>query len=141
MFTARLEQLGFQAAQAIPLRLRNEVIGALNIFRFNPGLLGEEDARLGQAFADVATVGLLQERAMNARDVLAAQLQTALNTRIVLEQAKGMLAERAGLQMGDAFELMRSYARGHGEKLKDVARRIIDGTFVGQVDRPTQPAP
>lgn len=96
---------------------------------------------LGQAFADVATVGLLQERAVNARNVLAEQLQHALNSRIVLEQAKGMLAERSGLQMSDAFELMRTYARGHGQKLSDVAARIIDGTFVGVVDRPAQPAP
>ncbi len=128
-FTTRLEQLGFHAAQAIPMRLRNDVIGALNLFRTSPGVLSESDARLAQALADVATVGLLQERAVTARDTLAEQLQTALNSRIVLEQAKGMIAERTGLQMSEAFQLLRDYARKHGEKLSDVAGRVIDGSF------------
>lgn len=128
-FTKRMEELGFQSVHAIPLRLRSEIIGALNLFRKEPGLLSTADSRLGQALADVATVGILQERAMTARGQLAEQLQTALNSRIVLEQAKGMLAERTGLQMGASFELMRAYARGHGEKLSDVAGRIIDGTL------------
>lgn len=128
-FTGRLEQLGFQAAQAIPMRLRTEVIGALNIFRTTPGLLSDADARLAQALADVATVGLLQQRAVTARDTLAEQLQTALNSRIVLEQAKGMIAERTGLQMGEAFQVLRDYARKHGDKLSDVAVRVIDGSF------------
>lgn len=126
-FTARMEDVGFQSAQAIPLRLRSEVIGALNIFRSTPGLLGPADTRLAQAFADVATVSLIQERSISARDLLAEQLQAALNSRIVLEQAKGMLAERAGLAMGEAFEIMRDRARGNGERLSEVAGRIISG--------------
>jgi len=138
-FTARLEDLGFSAAQAIPLRLRTQVIGALNIFRIEPGLLTAPDFRLGQAFADVATVGLLQERAMSASGALAEQLQTALNSRIVLEQAKGMLAERAGLQMGEAFKLMRDHARGRGELLSDVAARVINGTMATDLEPSRKP--
>ncbi|MDQ3732632.1 MAG: GAF and ANTAR domain-containing protein [Actinomycetota bacterium] len=144
-FTVRLEQLGFHAAQAIPMRLRTQVIGALNIFRTSPGVLSESDSRLAQALADVATVGLLQERAVSARDILAEQLQTALNSRIVIEQAKGMIAERAGLQMTEAFQLLRGHARKHGTKLSDVAARVIDGSFHAGPERSpksasTQPA-
>lgn len=140
-FTTRLEQLGFHAAQAIPLRLRSEVIGALNIFRKSPGVLSPSDTRLAQALADVATVGLLQERAVTARDTLAEQLQTALNSRIVLEQAKGMIAERTGLQMSEAFQILRAYARRHGDKLSDVAARVIDGSFAHVLQPGKKPVP
>jgi len=136
-FTAHLEASGFQSAQAMPMRLRNHVIGALNIFRARPGLLNPADTRLGQAFADVATVGLLQERAMTASGLLAEQLQTALNSRIVLEQAKGMLSERAGVHVDEAFKMMRDHARRGGERLSDVAAAIIDGKLV--TDRESSP--
>lgn len=129
-FTARLEQLGFQSAQAIPMCLRDQTIGALNLFRTEPGLLSPAQARLGRAFADVATIGLIQERAMTASDLLGTQLQTALDSRILLERATGMLAERTGQPMDAAFRLMRTHARGRGERLHDVAARIIDGTLV-----------
>jgi AmiR/NasT family two-component response regulator len=79
--------------------------------------------------ADVATVGLLQERAIAAQELLAEQLQTALSSRVLLEQAKGMLAERTGLPMDQAFQLMRGYARGHSRPLREIAERIIDGTI------------
>ncbi len=117
------------SAQALPMRLRDQVIGALNIFRTAPGLLNPTHTRLGQAFADVATVGLIQERAITAGNLLGEQLQAALNSRIVLEQAKGMLAERTYLQTSEAFQVMRDYARGHGTRLSDVAARVIDGTL------------
>lgn len=129
VFTERLLQLGFACAQALPMRLRNETIGALNIFRTDPEPLAEPDLRIGQAMADVATVGLLQERAIAARELLATQLQTALTSRVQLEQAKGMLAERAGLPMDQAFQVMRSYARSHNRRLSEVAAQIIDGTI------------
>lgn len=140
-FTSRLQELGFGSAQAIPLRLRSETIGALNIFRSGPGRLSPERERLGQALADVATIGLLQERVIAARDVLAEQLQSALNSRIVLEQAKGILAERSGLGVNEAFDIMRRHARSNGLKLTAVAADIIDGSptdLSGSAGRPRQ---
>jgi GAF domain-containing protein len=137
VFTNRLQELGFRSAQAVPMRLRNETIGTLNIFRATPGLLTDDDLRIGQAMADVATIGLLQERAIAAREVLATQLQGALDSRIQLEQAKGMLAERRGLQMDEAFQLMRGYARGHNRRLSEVAAQIIDGSIDSDLLRPS----
>jgi transcriptional regulator with GAF, ATPase, and Fis domain len=128
-FTPQLQQLGFRSAQALPMRLRSETIGALNLFRTEPGRLSEADLGIGQAMADVATVGLLQERAIAARELVATQLQAALTSRVVLEQAKGMLAQGAGLTMDQAFQLMRGYARSNNRRLSEVAARIIDGTL------------
>jgi transcriptional regulator with GAF, ATPase, and Fis domain len=128
-FTEQLRGLGFRSAQALPMRLREQTIGALNLFRTRPGRLSEADLAIGQAMADVATVSLIQERALAASELLATQLQTALTSRIQLEQAKGMLAQRTGLPMGQVFQLMRDYARHRGHRLSDVAARIIDGTI------------
>ncbi|TKG59274.1 GAF and ANTAR domain-containing protein [Prauserella endophytica] len=128
-FTKELQGLGFHSAQALPMRLRDQTIGALNLFRLQPGQLNQADLSLGQAMADVATVGLLQERAIAASELLATQLQTALASRVQLEQAKGVLAQRAGLPMDEAFQVMRAYARSHNRRLSDVAAQIIDGTL------------
>jgi GAF domain/ANTAR domain len=128
-FTEQLQGLGFRSAQALPMRLRAETIGALNLFRTRPGRLSEADLGIGQAMADVATVGLIQERALAASELLATQLQTALTSRVQLEQAKGMLAQRTGLPMVEVFELMRTYARHRGHRLSDVAAHILDGTL------------
>jgi hypothetical protein len=141
-FTPQLQQLGFHCAQALPMRLRSETIGALNLFRTEPGPLSEADLGIGQAMADVATVGLLQERAIAARELVATQLQGALTSRVVLEQAKGMLAQRAGLSLDQAFQLMRGYARSNNRKLSDVAAGIIDGSLGNNLlgtDRRTRP--
>ena len=124
-FTEQLRGLGFHSAQALPMRLRTETIGALNLFRLEPGQLGLADLRAGQAMADVATVGLIQERAIAASELLATQLQTALTSRVQLEQAKGVLAERAGMPMDQAFQLMRDYARSRGHRLSDVAAQVV----------------
>jgi GAF domain-containing protein len=126
-FTEQLQGLGFRSAQALPMRLRDQTIGALNLFRLKPGRLGEADLGIGQAMADVATVGLIQERAIAASELLATQLQTALHSRVQLEQAKGVLAERTGLPMDQAFHLMRDYARGNNRRLSDVAAQITSG--------------
>lgn len=128
-FTSRITALGFGCAQAIPLRLRNETIGAMNLFRTSPGLMSVEDQRLAQALADVATIGLMQERTIAAQELLAEQLQTALNGRVRLEQAKGVVAERAGVPMDQAFRLMRHHARSRGLRLADIASQVIDGSF------------
>ncbi len=118
---------GFAAVQALPLRLRDEVIGAMNLFRRAPGRLDETGLRVGQAMADVATIGLLQERNFRHQEVLAEQLQGALNSRVVIEQAKGILAERLGLDMGQAFELLRSQARVQQRRLAELAGAVASG--------------
>jgi hypothetical protein len=126
-FTPRLAQAGFASAQAIPMRLRDEVIGALNVFRVVPGALSDVDMRLARALADVATVGILQQRILSARDLLAEQLQGALNSRVLIEQAKGVLAERTGTSVDQAFVLMRTHARRTGAHLHAVAADIVTG--------------
>lgn len=127
LFTARLEQAGFASAQAVPMRLRDDVIGALNVFRVTPGVLAPADMKLARALADVATVGLLQERTIRARDRLAEQLQGALHSRVLIEQAKGVLAERSGLEVDQAFVAMRTHARHQGIPLRTVADDVIHG--------------
>jgi transcriptional regulator with GAF, ATPase, and Fis domain len=119
---------GFAAVQALPLRLRDEVIGAMNLFMAVPGRLDETGLRVGQALADVATIGLLQERNFRHQEVLAEQLQGALNSRVAIEQAKGTLAERLGLDMGQAFELLRKQARTQSRRLAELAGAVASGT-------------
>ncbi|MEX5717429.1 GAF and ANTAR domain-containing protein [Geodermatophilus maliterrae] len=128
-FTARLEQAGFSSAQAVPMRLRDEVIGAVNVFRVATGALSEADMRLARALADVATVGLLQERTIRSRDLLAEQLQAALNSRVLIEQAKGVLAERTGIEVGEAFTVLRAHARRTGVPLHALAAQVVSGTL------------
>lgn len=118
---------GFHSVEAAPMRLRDEVIGALNLFRRSSGRLSDTDSAIGRALADVATIGLLQERSVREARVLAEQLQTALNSRVVIEQGKGVVAERGGLSMESAFEVLRTYARNHNRRLAEVALDIIEG--------------
>lgn len=125
--TDRLESAGYASAQAVPMRLRDEVIGALNIFSRKPGALGAEDMRLARALADVATVGILQERSIRTRERLAEQLQGALNSRVLIEQAKGVLAARHGLTVEQAFTAMRTHARRRGLQLPALANGIVHG--------------
>jgi GAF domain-containing protein len=127
-FAVAAGEAGFAAVHAIPMRLRAEVIGALNFFDVRPGPVGSDKLRIGQALADVATIGLIQQRAIRDRDVLTEQLQTALNSRVLIEQAKGVLAERLGLDMADAFRLLRSSARNSNRSLSDLAHALVDGT-------------
>jgi len=110
------------------MRLREQVIGALNLFRASPGVLAAADVRVGQAMADVATISLLHERSMRHSDTLNEQLQAALNSRVIIEQAKGKLAERLGLDMDQAFGLLRDYARTHNRRLSDLAQAFVDGS-------------
>src|SRR6478609_943653 len=127
-FAAAAGQAGFSAVQALPMRLRDQVIGALNLFRDTPGAFDPASVRIGQALADVATIGLLHERSMRRSDTLNEQLQTALNSRVVIEQAKGKLAERLGIDMTQAFSLLRSASRDRNLRLADLAQAFIDGT-------------
>ncbi len=127
-FAVAAQQAGFAAVQALPMRLREQVIGALNLFRASPGAFSPADIRVGQAMADVATIGLLHERSMRHSDSLNEQLQTALNSRVVIEQAKGKLAERLGVDMDQAFNLLRDFARARNLRLSNLAQAFIDGS-------------
>src|SRR6266498_1024446 len=127
-FTAQARQIGFASVHALPMRLRTDTIGALNLFGNQPGALDPDTIRLGQALADVATIGLLQARAIHHRDTLAEQLQTALNSRVIIEQAKGVIAERRRLDMEKSFTLLRSTARTSNRRLSDLARAVVDGS-------------
>jgi len=127
-FAAAAADVGFVAVHALPMRLRNDVIGALNLFDTRAGALDEERLRIGQALADVATIGLLQQRAIRRRDALTEQLQEALNSRILIEQAKGVLAERLGIEVAEAFKVLRNTARSHNRRLSDLARAVVDGS-------------
>ncbi len=110
--TAAREQ-GFTAVQAVPMRLREQIIGALNLFRSMPTAIPAETIAMAQSFANVATISILQTRALQHSEIVTEQLQTALNSRILIEQAKGILAERRHITVAEAFTLMRTYARNH----------------------------
>jgi hypothetical protein len=127
-FTAAAVEVGFAAVQALPMRLRQDIVGTLGFFDAETGPLDEGKLRIGQALADVATIGLLQHRAIRHRDVLTEQLQTALNSRVVIEQAKGVLAERLHLDMDDAFLILRDGARSRNQRLSDLAQAVVDGS-------------
>lgn len=120
---------GFRSAIALPLRLRGTTIGALNLFRHTPGSLGTDDLAVAQAFADIATIGILQRRAVEDARNVNGQLSAALESRVVIEQAKGMVAERTGRAMGASFELLRDHARRNNVRLADVAKDVIDGAL------------
>jgi GAF domain-containing protein len=120
---------GFMSVQAIPMRVRGETIGALNLFRATAGRIAARDFPLGQGMADIAAIALLHERTIReSRDVVQ-QLQGALTSRVVIEQAKGILAEHAGIGVDAAFTKLRIYARAHNQRLSDVASELIDGTL------------
>ena len=119
--------LGFHSVHVLPMRLRDDVIGALNLFRLPPGRLNAADLSACQALADVATISLLHDRAVQEGRLLGEQLQIALNNRVLIEQAKGVLSERSNVDMDDAFRLLRSHARSHNLLLSDVAHALIDG--------------
>jgi GAF domain-containing protein len=135
-FTAVAGATGYVAVHALPMRLRDTVIGAMNLFGATPGALDDEALHLAQAFADIATIGILHERTIRQHEAVTEQLQGALNTRILIEQAKGVLAERLSVSMDDAFELMRDQARSSNRKLRDIAAAVI-----GRPDPGTDPRP
>ena len=124
---------GFHAAHAFALRLRWRVLGALNLFRVELGGLSPADVAAGQALADVAAISLCQVRALSDSQLVTDQLQHALESRVAIEQAKGMLAERAGVGMDDAFRRLRGYARGTRSLLVDVAAEVVSGTLSADV--------
>src|SRR5688572_23057732 len=112
-FAAEALAAGFQSVHALPMRLRGSVMGALNPFRVTSGELDQADLDVAQAFADVATIAILQHRAAREAQFVNEHLTHALNSRIVIEQAKGMIAERLGLDMERSFATIRRHARNH----------------------------
>ena len=122
-------QLGFVTFHAFPMRLRHQTIGALNIYSSRTDVLGEAELGVTQALADVATIGLMQARLIGDQSLLTEQLQGALTTRVMIEQAKGMLAERTGLTVPQSFSVMRAFARRQSVTLASVAAGIVDGSL------------
>jgi len=125
VFAPRAVAAGFRSVHAFPMRLRQEVIGALNLFSTDVGRLEPADIRLVQALADVATIGLLQERAIRRGEVLSEQLQGALNSRVIIEQAKGALAQIHGCSVDEAFTRLRSHCRANNLLLSTVANGVV----------------
>jgi hypothetical protein len=124
-FTPAALEAGFLSAYAVPMRLREERIGALNLFANRTFGLIEPDEIIAQAMADVATIGILHERFIRQREEVSEQLRAAFNARIALEQAKGIVAEAMGTDVDEAFALMRGYTRRHRLLLSEVAGRLI----------------
>jgi ANTAR domain len=124
-FAVQAHAAGFAAVHAPPLRLRADCIGVLNLFTTDPDPLDPPTVKVGQALADIATIGLLQERAIRRRQVLAEQLEGALHSRILIEQARGVLAARFNLDMAAAFNYLRDQARSTNQRLTDVAWQTI----------------
>ena len=128
-FTPRARETGYSTTHAIPLRLRDRVVGALNLFQTATRHLTDDDIVLAQALADVATITIMQQRTLERSHIENAQLSGALHSRVLVEQAKGVLAERWDTSVDEAFQAMRGYARNHHLRLTDLARNIVDGSF------------
>ncbi|WP_431683298.1 GAF domain-containing protein [Kitasatospora sp. KL5] len=128
-FASQARQIGFVTANAIPMRLRGRVIGTLGLFQSTPGRLSADNVMLAQALADVATVAILQQRTLDDSETERGQLQYALTSRIAVEQAKGILAERWQLPLDDAFTALRAYARAQHIQLAELAAEITRGGF------------
>ena len=127
-FAPAAYQMGFAGVHAIPMRLRDQVIGTLNLFRREPDGLDQPVARAARALVDVATIGILQERAVRQQELVAEQLQAALHSRVMIEQAKGVLAERNHVTPDQAFLILRRYARNHNRPLTALAADVTHGT-------------
>lgn len=128
-FQAAAAQQKFVAVYATPLRLRGQVLGAMNLFSGSTGVLNPEDAAVAQALADVATIGILQERNIRESGVVAVQLQRALESRVLIEQAKGVLSAMGDMDVDAAFAALRTYARTNNLTLRDVAEGVTTRTL------------
>ncbi len=127
LFVPAAVAAGFRSVAALPLRLRDQTIGGLNLFHDGADPVPAADQRLAQALADVATIGILQQRSAHRSALLAEHLQLALNSRVIIEQAKGILAERNAVEMTTAFDALRRHARHRNIKLTDLARAVVRG--------------
>lgn len=129
-FAEAARESGYASVHAIPLRLRGTALGSLNLFRETPGRLNESDAVAAQALSDVATISILQERALRETDLARDQLQRALDSRVVIEQAKGVVSYTHDLDMDESFRRIRDYARSNQLRLSDVARAVVARNLV-----------
>jgi GAF domain-containing protein len=136
-FTERAIASGVTSVHAFPMRLRDQVIGALNVFGAEPRPLDPEEARVVQALADLATIAIIQERLIRQAELLTEQLQFALNSRVVIEQAKGAIARSLGVSVEEAFDLMRRHARRERVGLTDLALRVVQSPEGPQLLRPS----
>jgi len=131
IFAQRASEVGFRRMCAIPLRVRTDVIGALNLFRASDEAFTDTEMEIAQAMAEIAAIALIQERALREHDLLIEELLTALNSRVIIEQAKGMLAEYLTVTADEGFQLLRTYARNHNRKLTEVASAVTDRQLTG----------
>jgi GAF domain-containing protein len=129
VFAAESIRSGFPSVCAVPLRLKDVILGCLNLFMSEPVALSDAEVALAQALADVASIAIVQDMATREAAIREGHLQHALNSRIVIEQAKGMIAERAGVDMDDAFARLRTFARGNNRGLTEVAEALVAGTI------------
>jgi GAF domain-containing protein len=127
-FVAGARDAGFRAVHALPMRCRDQVIGELALLHTDRHTLTGPDARLGQALADAATIGLLHERALRHAETVQEQLQSALDSRVIIEQAKGVIATQGAIGTEEAFTILRGHARSHGQRLSELARSVVDGS-------------
>ncbi len=138
-FAPHAREAGFASVSALPMKLRNEVIGALNLFSTTASVLDVDDQMVAQSLADIATIGILQERALTDARVVTSQLEAALESRIVIEQAKGIVAERNQVNIDIAFTQLRSFARSRNRLLSQTAHDIISGALTAsQLVGPTE---
>lgn len=140
-FVPAAAEQDFHAVDAVPMRLRDEIIGAMNLFRTRTGAMPEADLDVARALADVATIGILSERAIHHRSVMVTQLEGALSSRVVIEQAKGILAASGAPDMDHAFTALRNYARRTQTRLSHVAAQLADGTVTAAQVLATEAAP
>ena len=126
-FAKHMAASGFALVQALPMRLREQRIGAMNLFRVTVQPFDETDLQTSQALTDIATIGLIHERAITQSEEVARQLQAALNSRVIIEQAKGKLAEQTKMDPDEAFQLLRRYSRSHNYRLSDLAAAFVRG--------------
>ena len=130
-FAAAAHSAGIRSVHAIPMRLADTLLGTLGLFGSSVGVLNDEDLALGQGLAHVASVALVAGKALTDKDAVVIQLQGALQSRVLIEQAKGLLAEQGNLSMEDSFARLRAYARSNNERISDVAKRLVTRSLDG----------
>lgn len=138
VFADAAQESHYRSVHAIPMRLRGETIGSLNLFRTDEGPLNDDDAIAAQALADVATISVLQERALRDSTVIREQLQHALDSRIVIEQAKGVLSHTHQVDMDAAYRLLRHQARHTQTPMSTIAQGVVDGSIRIPLTQPTE---
>ena len=141
-FAAESIAAGFPSVCAVPLRLKEARLGCLNLFMAEPVALTDTDVALAQALADVAAIAIVQDQTTRDAIIRQGQLQHALTSRVSIEQAKGIIAERAKVDMDNAFARLRAFARSNNRGLTDVAKSLIAGSIdIDALTRPRRPPP